>query len=337
MGEHYQQLRLEERCTIARLREDGQSVRQIAAALDRPPSTISRELSRNSGSKRGYKPGYAQQQTQARRWCGMRLERDDALRQEVLGRLAAGWSPEQVVGQMETETGQRPISHESIYRFIDAQIRRTKDYGWRHYLPRAKSKRGWRGKPGGSPASLIKQRRPISERPATANDRLTPGHWEADFMLFAQYGQNILVAHERSTRIILLAWLPDRKAERTMHSLARLIGPWPKAMRSTLTLDNGTEFAEHYRLEDQLGIHTFFCDPHAPWQKGGVEIAIGRLRRYLPRKTNLNDITPDQLVAIANRYNNTPRKCLDFKTPAEACLAIPLHFKCESTFPPPRE
>ena len=197
--------------------------------------------------------------------------------------------------------------------------------------------RGWRGKPGGSPASLIKQRRPISERPATANDRLTPGHWEADFMLFAQYGHNILVAHERSTRITLLARPADRKAQRTLRSLARLIGPWPKAMRSTLTLDNGTEFAEHYRLKDQLGIDTFFCDPHAPWQKGGVENAIGRLRRYLPRKTNLDDITADQLVAIASRYNNTPRKCLDFKTPAEAFLALPLHFKCESTFPLPRE
>jgi IS30 family transposase len=337
MGKHYRQLGLEERCTIARLREDGRSIRQIAAALDRPPSTISRELSRNRGSKIGYKPGYAQQQSQARRWCGMRLERNAALCDEVLGRLAAGWSPEQVVGRMELETGRRPISHESIYRFIDAQIRRTKDYRWRHYLPRAKSKRGWRRKPGGSPASLIKQRTPISERPAAAEDRLTPGHWEADFMLFAQYGQNILVAHERATRVTLLAQPRDRKARRTRRSLARLIGPWPEAMRVTLTFDNGTEFAEHYDLKDQLGIQTFFCDPHSPWQKGGVENAIGRLRRYLPRKTNLDDITPKQLIAVTNRYNNTPRKCLDFKTPAEACLDALLHFKCESTFPPPRE
>ena len=102
-------------------------------------------------------------------------------------------------------------------------------------------------------------------------------------------------------------------------------------MRSTITFDNGTEFAEHYRLTQQLGLQTYFCDPHAPWQKGGVENAIGRLRRYLPRKTNLDTLTTDQLIAIANRYNNTPRKCLDYQTPAEACSNHLLHFECEST------
>lgn len=152
-------------------------------------------------------------------------------------------------------------------------------------------------------------------------------------MLFARYGHNILVAHERTSRITLLAHPPDRKASRTAHALANLIGPWPEPMRSTLTVDNGTEFAEHYRLTEQLGIKTFFCDTHAPWQKGGIENAIGRLRRYLPRKTNLETLSPDQLVAIAAHYNNTPRKCLDFRTPAEACSDHPLHFECESTFP----
>ena len=337
MGEHYHQLSLEERCAIARLREAGQSLRQIAAALDRPASTISRELKRNSGAKIGYKPAYAQEQTRARRWSGMRLERDAQLRDEVLGRLAAGWSPEQVAGRLALERGRPLISHESIYRFIYAQLSRTKDYGWRRYLPRGKSKRGRRPSRSSSPASFIKGRVPIAERPAEAADRKTPGHWEADFMLFARYGHNILVAHERASRITLLARPPDRKARRTALALAGLIGPWPEPMRATLTFDNGTEFAEHYRLAEQIGIQTFFCDTHAPWQKGGVENAIGRLRRYLPRKTNLDDLTPDQLLAIAAQYNNTPRKCLDFRTPAEACSTNPLHFECESTFPPSRE
>src|SRR5665213_1161438 len=263
MGDRYEQLSLEERCTIAQLREAGQSIRQIASALDRSPSTISRELSRNSGKQIRYKP---------------------------------------------------------IYRFIYAQIRRTKNYAWRHYLPRAKSKRGWRGLRGGSPAELIKMRRSIAERPAHAQDRETPGHWEADFMLFAKYGHNILVAHERATRITVLAKPPDRKSARTARTLARLIGPWPKHMRKTITFDNGTEFAKHYRLCRQIGVETYFCDPHAPWQKGGVENAIGRLRRWLPRKTSLDDLSTNEIAAIAKRYNNTPRKCLDFRTPAEACL-----------------
>jgi IS30 family transposase len=331
MGECYRQLGFEERCTIARLYEEGRSIRQIAAALDRPPSTIARELKRNSGAKIGYRPGHAEERARARRWSGMRLERDEQLRSDVLERLAAGWSPEQVAGRLALEAGHVRISHESIYRFVHAQIRRTNDGAWRHYLPRAKAKRGWRARPGGSSTCLIKLRTPIAERPVEADDRKTPGHWEADYMLFSRYGDNILVAHERTTRLILLALPPNRKAPQTARSLARLIGPWPPHMRATLTLDNGTEFAQHYRLTDQLGIQTFFCDPHAPWQKGGVENAIGRLRRYLPRNTDLKSVTPDHLTAIAARINNTPRKCLDFKTPAEACSTLPLHFECEST------
>src|SRR5688572_12665767 len=199
MGECYEQLTLEERCTIARLREAGQSIRKIAAALDRPPSTISRELKRNTGRHVGYRPAYAQQQTRARRWSGTRLERDDELRDVVLTHLKDGWSPEQVAGRLARTTGQAVISYESIYRFIYAQLRRTSDSTWRLYLPRAKTRRGRRGKRGGSPASFIAQRRPIGERPGEAEDRQVPGHWEADFMLFATYGQALLVAHERSS------------------------------------------------------------------------------------------------------------------------------------------
>jgi IS30 family transposase len=120
MGDRYDQLSLEERCTIARLREAGQSLRQIAAALDRPPSTISRELKRNAGSRVGYRPSYAEQQARARRWSGSRLERNDALRERVLNRLAVGWSPEQIAGRLAVDHGAPVISYESIYRFIYA-------------------------------------------------------------------------------------------------------------------------------------------------------------------------------------------------------------------------
>lgn len=333
MGQHYGQLSFEDRCTIARLHEAGQSRRQIAAAVDRSASTISRELKRNSGSKVGYQPMYAAEQAWARRWSGSRLERDDALRDGVLGRLAAGWSPEQVAGRLAREAGHTVISDESIYRFIYAQIRRTNDFGWRRYLPRAKSKRGYRRNRGGS-AQTIPQRRPLCERPHDAASRQTPGHWEADYMLFAKYGDNILVAHERQSRIILIAHPQGRKAEPTAEHLTNMLAPLPMALRQTMTFDNGTEFARHHRLTEQLGIRTYFCDPHSPWQKGGVENAIGRLRRYLPRKTKLSTLTPNQIDDIAAAYNNTPRKCLDFKTPAEAFSNQPLHFECESTSRP---
>ena len=124
---------------IAHLQADGCSVGQIAAALDRSTSTISRELTRNRGREVGYKPSYAHEQSRARRWVGSRLERDPTLRRAVLKRLAQGWSPEQVAGHMARELGRKVISYESIYRFIYAQIARTKDYRWRHYCRAARA------------------------------------------------------------------------------------------------------------------------------------------------------------------------------------------------------
>ena len=310
MGKKYKHLSLEERCQIARLHEDGQSLRQIAAALDRPPSTISRELKRNGGRRVGYKPSYAHEQARARRWTGSRLERDKAASR---------------------------ISHESIYRFIYAQIRRTNDGRWRHFLPRAKAKRGWRARKGGSPANFIQGRVSIAQRPASVIARTLPGHWEADLMLFKIYGQAILAAHERRSRILILARQPSKAARPTVHRLLAWLKPLPAELRQTITFDNGTEFAQHYRLKAKLDIQTFFCDTHSPWQKGGIENAIGRMRRPLPRKTDLLTLPPQNLNAVAAAYNNTPRKCLDFQTPAEAFLAQLLHFECESTFPLSRE
>jgi len=142
MGQQYNQLCMEERCEIARRSRAGETLRQIAASLDRAPSSIARELKRNDSSQ-GYAPTYAQQQTQARRWTGSKLLRDPALQADVLHRLAAGASPQAVSGRLKRERGQSVISHETIYRFIAAQIARTKDYSWRHYLPKAKTRLAW--------------------------------------------------------------------------------------------------------------------------------------------------------------------------------------------------
>lgn len=331
MGRRYAQLSLEDRCEIARLQANGSSVRQIAAALDRPASTVSRELKRNSGRDAGYKPGYAQEQTRARRWKGLRLEREAALRQGVLERLALGWSPEQVAGRLALEAGGRVISYESIYRFIYTQIARHKDYRWRRYLPRAKSRRGCRGRKGGSSASFIEARLSLSERPPDAADRKTAGHWEADLMLFSKYGQAILTVHERQSRLLIAMRPANKMAEPIARHLTALFAKLPPRLRRSVTFDNGTEFARHQRLH-RLAIETFFCDPYSPWQKGGIENAIGRMRRFIPRKTDLATLTTAKFNALLAAYNNTPRKCLDWRTPAEA-FSKALHFECESTVP----
>jgi IS30 family transposase len=335
MGHGYRQLSLDDRCEIARLQANGCSVRQIATALDRPPSTVARELKRNSARSIGYRPAYAQQQARARRWRGSRLDRESELRAEVLERLAHGWSPEQVAGRLAREAGRQIISYESIYRFIYAQIARTKNYGWRHYLPRGKSRRGFRGRKGGSAARLIEGRVALSERPPDVADRSTPGHWEADLMLFSKYGQAVLTVHERQSRLLVALRPANKEAGRIARHLSAIFATLPPRLRRTVTFDNGTEFARHRRLH-RFAIGTFFCDPHAPWQKGGIENAIGRMRRFIPRKTDLATLPNARFQALVAAYNNTPRKCLDWQTPAEAFSKV-LHFECESTFPLARE
>lgn len=332
MGARYAQLSLEDRWAIASLRAKGCSIRQIAADLDREPSTIARELKRNASRQAGYRPAYAQEQSRARRWKGSRLERHASLREEVLACLRKGWSPEQACGRLARIHGRRVISPESIYRFIHAQIARHKDYSWRHYLPRAKSKRGWRGRRGGSSALHIEARIPIGQRPAAAADRSAPGHWEADLMMFAKPGQAILTLHERALRLLIAVRPPGKASQPIARAIASLLGPLPEPLRQTITFDNGTEFARHYELH-RLAIETFFCDPYAPWQKGGVENAIGRMRRAIPRNTDLALITSKILAQLVCAYNNTPRKCLDWRTPAELFWSQVLHFKCESTPP----
>ena len=334
MGRSYEQLSLEDRCTIAQLHRAGQSIQKIAAALDRAPSTISRELARNRGSFVGYKPTYAQQQTTARRWKGSRLTREPFLRRAVLERLAMGWSPEQVAGRLARDEGRKVISYESIYRFIYAEIKKTKDYSWRRYLPRGKSKRGRRTRARSSSATFIEGRVCLAERPLAVGDRATPGHWEADLMMFARYGQAVLTVHERQSRLLLAIRLASKAAQLVARQLVRLFGALPQRLRQTVTFDNGTEFARHRRLHE-LDVETFFCDPYSPWQKGGIENAIGRMRRFLPRKTDLATLKTRRFKTLIAAYNHTPRKCLDFRTPAEVFSKL-LHFECESTSPPAR-
>jgi transposase, IS30 family len=337
MGTSYKHLTLEDRCTIARLRADGQSIRKIAATLDCAPSTISRELKRNTGQHLGYKPAYADDQAWARRWRGCKMVRQPDLQKHVLGHLAMGWSPEQIAGRLTRDNSSMRISHESIYRFIYDQIRRTNDYAWRNYLPRHKSYRGWCRR-NHNPIEHIKDRVSLQKRPKYIDKRCQFGHWEADLLHPRKSGAAILVMQERSSRFILLAKQPGKQAQPVVDQMKLWFSSLLPHARRTLAQDNGTEFFLHYQLND-LGIKTYFCDPHSPWQKGGVENMNGRLRSYIPLGTDPDSFSHDDLQALALRLNNTPRKCLGFKTPAEVFSAQLnlLHFKCESTFPLSRE
>jgi IS30 family transposase len=334
MGQGFRHFGIDERCQIAQRLEAGKSIREIAADMDRAPSSVAREVKRNGGRKR-YRASYATEQARARRWRGSRLARAPELQKQVLGLLALGSSPDEVAGRLKRESGRCVISHESIYRFIYAQIARSKDYSWRLYLPRQKSKRGWRGRKGGSSVETIQDRVSITLRPAEASDRSRPGDWEADLMLFATYGQVALVLHERVCKLTVVVRQPNKTAASAEQSILSLLAPLPPQLRRTITFDNGTEFARHHALREPLAIQTYFCDPHSPWQKGGVENAIGRLRRWLPRKTDLTTLSSDRFHQLSLLYNHIPRKCLGYQTPAEAFSQV-LHFECDSTSPPAR-
>ena len=336
MGKIYKQLSSEERSTIAFHHRNGQSIRQIASIMDRAASTISRELKRNFGAKsKPYNPVYADELAWSRRWRGSRLERHPALRKYVLERLAMGWSPEQVAGRMNFENYSTTISYESIYRFIYAQITRTKDYDWRHYLPRAKSKRGLRKPKNSGSVKCIKGRLSIEQRPKHIGRRTRYGHWEADLLMNGNKKDNLLVLHERKSRLTLLQWNRAKNATNIADSIISKIAPLPAKLRQSMTFDNGTEFAYHYKIRDNINMQTYFCQPRKPWQKGGVENMNGRIRRYFPRNLSPENIQQEDIILLQNMINSTPRKCLGFKTPAEVFNKL-LHFECESTSPPAR-
>ena len=150
-------------------------------------------------------------------------------------------------------------------------------------------------------------------------------------MLFKTYGQAVLTLHERYSRLLIAVRPPGKAASPIATAMSAILAPLPPQWRQTLTFDNGTEFARHHELH-ALGIETFFCDTRSPWQKGGVENAIGRMRRNLPRKTDLATLTDQRFTLLVQAYNNTPRKCLGYNTPAEIFWNHVLRFKCESTF-----
>ncbi len=304
------------------------SVREIARALKRSPATISRELRRNAKATKSYAGGYEAVRAHGlaerrRRWdARFKLQRQPALRAYVRDRLAMGWSPQQIAGRLAEEHAVMRISHESIYRFIYHRSAQ-KDH-WHRLLPKRKHRRGRLRRGGLGSVDFIKHRRSLAERPTAANERTEPGHWEADLMSFAKYGHHVLVLHERLSRRLYITRLASKKALHVATKIITFLRSLPAHLRRTVTFDNGTEFSHHYKLHSALNVDTFFCEPYAPWQKGGVENAIGRMRRSLPRKTDLETLSDAKIRKTTDAYNSTPRKCLGYKTPNEILNSVAL-------------
>ncbi len=316
MGKHYSQLSLDERIEISRLRADGVSPEQIGEVLGRHPATIYRELARNRLPKSGYKPAAADHMAFVRRNRCSRIERLSPLKTIVVDRLAMGWSPQQIAGRLKLEAAQHMVSHESIYRYIY----RPKVHGQRlyRYLPRAKAKRGRR--------YFKRQRTPIPDRlgignrPQHIETREEFGHWEGDLMQFRTQRGNLLTLCERKTRFSLTFPLPSKRAEPTAQAVADQFAALPPGACKSITFDRGGEFAHHHVMTQQTGADIWFCDPHSPWQRGTIENTNGIFRRDLPRKADYKDYSAQDFENLTWMINSTPRKCLGYKTPAEAFI-----------------
>jgi IS30 family transposase len=312
----YCHLSLDERFAIARLHEIGISRRSIARELGRSPSTIKRELMRNSNADGRYRPETVEARYLARRTKGLLLDRLDGLASFVVERLHENWTPEQIAGWLKSEAERlRAISHETIYAWIYGRSQRQANL-WR-LLSRKKGKRGFR--PARTPRVTIKDRRSIHDRPKAVDDRAEGGHWEGD-LLICKKTRPVLVLTERKSRFTIAAKLNGKNAAETATAIMRIFERLDPALRRSATFDNDTAFARHGLLRQALELTTFFCDAYASWQKGAVENINGRLRRDLPRKINIDKLSDQDLQDILLMHNLTPRKCLGFKTPAQALL-----------------
>lgn len=314
MGTNYIHFSLEERCRLRGMMEMGLSKTEIARRLDRHRSTIDRELRRNSNVD-GYRPDSADRRAWARKLRGSRIERSTRLAEHVRSHLAMGWTPEIIAGRMERDAVEHSVCAESIYRHIFSPAGRRE--GLPGYLPQGKSRRGRRARNGRRQPSIA-NRTPIAQRPESVEDRREFGHWEGDLVHFTRQRDILLTLHERSTRLTLMRRLESKEAGDTADAIIDELSGLPAEALRTITHDNGGEFAQHARVRDALSMPAYFCDPHSPWQRGGVENANERLRVELPCKTALAHYSDADLDDIVWLMNSTPRKCLNFQTPIEA-------------------
>jgi IS30 family transposase len=313
----YSHLSDDEREQIALAKALGHSIGVIAQAIGRPRSTVWRELSRNRLPSGRYSPLHAAGAYQLRRRREAWIERDRALRTFVVDRLAEGWTPEQISGWLKggNEPGLRAVGCETIYAFIYRAAQQAEQL-WRYLTRRHQRRRPRRSRPS---QDTIKDRVSIHDRPKNVDARTEGGHWEGD-LIICKRTRPVLVLHERKSRLTLAARLAGKTAAETISVMLAVFARVEPALRKSITFDNDTAFAQHALLRTMRAMTTWFCDAYASWQKGGVENANGRLRRWLPRQTDIDKVSDEEIQDIVITANLTPRKCLGFKTPFQAIL-----------------
>ena len=310
-----------EREEISRGIAAGDSMRTIAAALERSPSTVSREIARHGG-REVYRADAADRAAWnlSRRAKPCRLATHGRLRRAVVKKLRRQWSPEQISGWLKEEYPDvldMQISHETIYRSLFIQARGVLKKELQDHLRTQRTLRRSRH------ATLRKQSRgqivdaiSIRERPAEIEDRAIPGHWEGD-LIAGTNRSYIATLVERHSRFVMLVKVADKSAPEVVQALIKQVRHLPKQLRKSLTWDRGLEMAQHKDFSIATNMDVYFCDPRSPWQRGTNENTNRLLRQYLPKKSDLSEHSQAELNKIALRLNQRPWKTLKFRCPAD--------------------
>jgi IS30 family transposase len=321
-------LSLLEREQIKDLHRAGMSMRQIATELQRSPSTISRELRRNTVSGRGYLPHTAHRLSVQRRARPRqaKLLANAELRAYVQAKLRKKWSPQQISNRLVRDFPTCPemrVSTETLYQAIYVHARGELKRELGKQLRRGRAARKPHKQPDARRPRFVDPMKPISQRQAAADSRTVPGHWEGDLIIGAAGGSAIATLVERSSRYVMLGHLGrERSADAVRDSLISTVKHLPQSLRATLTWDQGAEMAEHRAFSMATDMEVYFADPGAPWQRGSNENTNGLLRQYFPRGVDLSRHGAEELQAVADELNDRPRKALDWQTPAERLAAL---------------
>lgn len=299
-----------------------QSLRSIAKVMRKDVSVLSREITRNSSGRDKYRADVAQRLCNKRRYGQHKgkLDKYPELKEYVEEKLYEDWSPEQIAGRLKKyppkELKGQSISHESIYLWVYEKSEKHKRLYQHLRTNRPKRKKFGKRK---HEKILIPSRISIHDRPEVVSERMRYGDWESDTVEFQKNKKNpyLSVQYERKSQLVRMHIVPNKTAEETKEALIKTAESIPREIFKTITFDNGSEGTKHTEIQEIFNIDTYFCDPFASWQKGGVENMNKLIRQYLPRKTDMKNITNEQIYQIQERLNSRPRKGLNYQTPNE--------------------
>lgn len=315
----YHQLGQKERDRIFLLKRNGLTNTEIATKLGRDKSTIGRELRRNTHQKlRQYLPDTASRKASRRKERGRKVRyvvKDEALKRKIIRLLKRGWSPDLIAGRLK-RAKQSCLNQESIYQFIYSLEGRKQNL--RQYLRRAhrirRKKNGRKHRQQGK----IPNRVDITKRPKTVEKRRQFGHWEGDNVVYNQHRRALSTTVERKTRKVMIFRPRNQTAKAKATETIRRYRDLPIAAKRTMTYDNGLEAAAHETVTAAIGMKFYFAKTYSSWQRGTNENRNGLVRFYLPKDTDLDEITAAHIRRVENQINNRPMKCLNYQTPTEA-------------------